>query len=129
MRKRSLSLPWRLQLTTLTCLVMVSAGLAQTPGPGIPAITYPANQLFTVISRLNSNNGAPRGHGNTSMVNGYVFIIFADDAGGGNGSGGFAFFDVSNPYAPANVFTTSNNPNYGVGPDYPGDIREGHACS
>jgi hypothetical protein len=116
-------------LSGLLILLLSPLATGQTPGPGIPAITYPSNQLFTVISRLNGSNGAPRGHGFASMVNGYLFVIFSNDSGGGNGSGGFAFYSLANPYAPVNIFTTYNNPAYTSGPNNPGELREGHAYS
>ena len=103
---------------------------AQTPGPGVPQITFSQEQLMQVLARLNATNGAPRGHGFVAMHNGYLAVLFSNDGGGGNGSGGFAFFDISNPFLPRNVFTTHNNPAYGPnsGND-PGEIREPHAFS
>jgi DNA-binding beta-propeller fold protein YncE len=92
-------------------------------------MAFPPSDVFKIVGRLNAGNGAPRGHGFVAMVNGYLLVIFASDSGGGNGSGGFAFFDISDPRAPVNVFTTHNHPDYGPGPNYAGEIREPHAFS
>ena len=97
-------------------------------GPGLGNLTYNSNELYNEISQFTTTNGAPRGHGYVVMHGGYMAVIFSSDAGGGNGNGGFAFYDVSDPRNPVNVFTTEDNPSYTNENlfNYVGNIGEAH---
>ena len=79
-------------------------------GPGLGNLTYAPGELYSTIATFTSANSAPRGHGFTPMHKGYLVVIFSNDGGGGNGSGGFTFYNVSNPRSPQATFTTYNNP-------------------
>ncbi|MDB6015628.1 MAG: hypothetical protein JWR19_117 [Pedosphaera sp.] len=116
--------------------MIVGIGLIQparlfADGPGIGNLTYGTNELFTTLAAFTSTNGAPRGHGFVNMVHGYLTVVFSNDGGGGNGSGGFAFYDISNPRSPVNTFTTANIASYNdpSNTNYVGDLREAHAQS
>lgn len=100
---------------------------AQHDGPGLPKHSYPDNQVFTIISRIDSTKGAPRSHGSVSMHKGYLAVIYSAD--GIYSDGGFSFYDISNPYAPALVFRKDDDETrelreahgYGYSSNYPGD--------
>lgn len=85
-------------------------------GPGLGKITFPESDLFQVIGRINAENGAPRSHGFVSMHNGYLVVIFA--IGGGRHHGGFAFYDISEPYTPTLVSSRDDDETF--------EIREAH---
>jgi len=97
-------------------------------GPGVPNRTYPDEFVLTVISQLNSANGAPRSHGHVSMHKGYLVVIYSTDDGGSDG--GFSFYDISDPYAPELVFQKDDEETqeireahgYGFSSSYPGDL-------
>ncbi|MBI3843946.1 MAG: hypothetical protein HY292_04830 [Planctomycetes bacterium] len=80
------------------------ASLSMTPqssaldGPGVPNLRYDPSEVFTVIGSITARDGAPRAHGNASMIHGYLAVIFSRD--GGLDQGGFAFYDISNPRCP-----------------------------
>ncbi len=101
-----------------------------TDGPGLGQTTFPADDLFQVISRINADNGAPRSHGAVSMHNGYLVVIFA--IGGGRHDGGFAFFDISDPYDPQFVSSKDDDETheireahgYGYSSSYGGDFEQ-----
>ncbi|MEM7126160.1 MAG: Ig-like domain-containing protein [Chloroflexota bacterium] len=88
----------------------------QTDGPGLSKIPFQDQELFTVISRINADNGAPKSHGAVSMHNGYLVIIYA--IGGGRYQGGFAFYDISDPYTPQFVNGRDDEETF--------EIREAH---
>ena len=97
-------------------------------GPGLPNLSYPSKSPMDTLSAIDFSTGTPRGHGAVSMHRGYLLVPFADDGGGGDSSGGFAFLDISNPENPVPVFTTEgtapyNNPGSN---QYAGRIRESH---
>jgi DNA-binding beta-propeller fold protein YncE len=100
-------------------------------GPGLGNLNYTANEHLSEIARFDIANGIPEGLGFVSMHRGWLFMAFSHDGGGGNGTGGFAFFDVSNPRQPINTFTTHGKAAYtnSSSPNYAGDIREAHAYS
>src|SRR2546430_11016655 len=98
--------------STILVLGIFSFSVALADGPGLGNLTYTSGELFNEVARFTSTNGAPRAHGFVTMQRGYLAVTFANDGGGGNGSGGFAFYDVSNPRSPVLRFTTENNPNY-----------------
>jgi hypothetical protein len=110
------------------CLTMMSALAA---GPGLGNLTYAPNEHLSTIATFTSANAAPRGHGFVAMHNGYLVVIFSNDGGGGNGSGGFTFYNISNPRSPVATFTTDNTPPYTTSShaNYAGDIREAHGFS
>src|SRR5215813_300420 len=86
---------------TLICIGLAVAAQAAGPGPGLPSVTFPSDQLFTVLSRLDSTHGdAPGFHGIALLHDGYLVIPRAGTCCSG---GGFNFYDISNPYAPALV--------------------------
>lgn len=97
-------------------------------GPGVPNRTYPDEFVLTVISQLNSANGAPRSHGHVSMHKGYLVVIYSTDDGGSDG--GFSFYDISDPYAPELVFQKDDEETqeireahgYGYSSSYAGDL-------
>lgn len=96
--------------------VLLAASAAHADGPGLPNLAYDPAQVFTVVGHLGIENGAPRAHGTASMHRGYLTVIFSRDSG--EGDGGFAFFDVSNPSAPVLVSSRDD--------DETEDIREAH---
>lgn len=95
---------------------MLVAPSVRADGPGLPNLTYPANEVNTVIGRIGADIGAPRGHGTLSMHRGYVAVVFSLDSG--KGDGGFAFYDISNPKMPVLVNSKDD--------DETQDIREAH---
>ncbi len=113
----------------LTCVAAPSPALAQN-GPGIGNVPYPTGEHLAPIARIDASTGVPSGHGFVTIHRGYLLVIFSNDGGGGNGSGGFAFLDVSDPRHPRPVFTTHGNAAYGRGtPNDARDIREAHGFS
>lgn len=89
---------------------------ARADGPGIPNLTYPPNEVMTVIGQVGPQNGSPRGHGTLSMHRGYLTVVFSLDSG--KGTGGFAFYDISNPKMPVLVHSKDDAETQ--------DIREAH---
>ena len=67
-------------------------------GPGLGQPTWPAGDLFKVVSRVRTTTagGAARGNGNVAMHNGYLVVGYAPDSG--RSGGGFSFWDVSVSY-------------------------------
>jgi DNA-binding beta-propeller fold protein YncE len=104
---------------------------ARADGPGLGNLTYSPGEQFSTIATFTDANSAPRGHGVVMMHRGYLAVVFSNDGGGGNGSGGFSFYDVSNPRSPVPTFSTLNSSTYtnSSSPHYAGDIREAHAFS
>ncbi|MBX3125819.1 MAG: Ig-like domain-containing protein [Polyangiaceae bacterium] len=97
--------------------LMVAVGaLATSAGAQLPNVSYPADEVFTVIGRIDKDTGAPRAHGTVMMHQGYLVVVFSRDSG--EGDGGFAFFDVSDPRAPVLVHAKDD--------DETEDIREAH---
>ena len=85
-----------------------AAGLGHAAGPGLPNLTYSANEVFKPLSVIkNAVNGSARGEGTVQMVEGYLFVPFGKDSGAAGG--GFAFYDISNPRAPVKVSQTDVN--------------------
>jgi cytochrome c peroxidase len=109
---------FRLRQAALAIFFVVSLGGSSlfADGPGVPNRTYTNSQVLTVISRLNSDNGAPRSHGHVSMHKGYLVVIYSTDDGGSDG--GFSFFDISDPFAPVLVYQKDD--------DETQEIREAH---
>lgn len=82
------------------------------PGPGLGAQDYDDEELFTVISYVDQDNGVPMGEAIPNLIkpfatnvaamhNGYFFTLFASDSG--ISPGGFLFYDVSDPRSPVLV--------------------------
>src|ERR1044071_5458135 len=102
-----------LAIRLLPCaLVLLAVRPAAADGPGIGNLTYGTNELFSTIPRFTSTTSAPRGPGLVALHQGYPVVIFSNDGGGGAGSGGFSFYNVSNPRSPVVTFTTDNHPPY-----------------
>ncbi len=107
-------------------------------GPGLPNLAYPGSDPLDILSIIDATTGTPRGHGFVTMHRGYLLVIFSNDGGGGDGSGGFAFLDISDPTKPVEVFTTEGDtttadgtPAYDLSsdPHYVGDMRESHGST
>lgn len=97
-------------------------------GPGIPNVTYPEAMVGTNLSRIDPGKAVS----SVAMHRGYMFVPLGADHGGGQGAGAFAFYDVSNPAAPVNVFDSRNDAaRYHTqgGTDYVGDWAEIHHLS
>ena len=99
----------------LASLLAAPAARAQD-GPGLPNLTYDPAEVNTVIGHLGAENGSPRGHGSLAFHRGYLTVVFSRDSG--EGDGGFAFYDVSDPKAPQLVFAKDDAETE--------DIREAH---
>lgn len=95
---------------------LLAAAPARADGPGLPNLEYDPAEVLTVIGHLGKENGAPRGHGTLSLHKGYLTVIFSRDSG--EGDGGFAFYDVSDPKSPQLVFAKDDEETE--------DIREAH---
>jgi sugar lactone lactonase YvrE len=129
--------PGATRIGSLVLLSMAVAFGTATPrsaiadGGGLGNLEYLASEEGTMLQRFDATNGVPRGHGFVTMHRGYLLLPFSADGGGGNGSGGFALYDVSDPRGVANIFTTDGNPAYTnpAGANYAGDLREPHGYS
>jgi len=99
-------------------------------GPGLGNFTYAPEEVLSTVARFEKTTGAPYGHGIVTMHKGYLVVPFALDAGGGRDSGGFAFYDVSNPRSVQLTYTTSENPAHVEnGPNDAGALGEPHGYS
>ncbi len=97
-------------------VILLSIGLPilRVYGLGFPNVVYPSNELFTVISGINGDLGAPLNHGPVNMHNGHLALIF-----GKNGSaGGFSFYDISDPYHPVLVSQKSDQDTEEIGENH-----------
>lgn len=99
-----------------SCLLFASVAEAQT-GPGLGNLTYGAGELFSPIGFVES----PRGHGNVTMVQGYLMVIYSSDGGGNADNGGIEFWDVSNPRTPTLAVRYDDTDTHG--------LREAHGFS
>ncbi|MGE0328692.1 MAG: LVIVD repeat-containing protein, partial [Polyangiaceae bacterium] len=110
--------PSRLIAQRVGLLCALGAALLSAPvrAQGVPNLTYQPSEVGTVLARIDSSIGAPRGHGNVMIHRGYLTVIFSRDSG--KGDGGFAFFDISDPRTPTLVFAKDD--------DETEDIREAH---
>jgi PKD repeat protein len=103
---------------------------AMADGPGLGNLAFAPEEIGTTLARFEAPTGAPFGHGFATMHKGYLVVPFAMDSGGGRDSGGFAFYDVSDPRAVRLTFTTAGNPAYAEdGPQDPGSLGEPHGYS
>jgi hypothetical protein len=89
-------------LLALLCLGITILPAAE--GPGIPNIAYSPARSGEILSIVNTQKAIS----GTAMHRGYLFVPLGADHGGGVGSGAFAFYDVSNPSAPVNIFDSRN---------------------
>ena len=109
---------------------ILALGSVRADGPGLGNLTYAPAEVGTTLARFEAATGAPHGHGFVAMHKGYLVVPFAMDSGGGRKSGGFAFYNVSDPRAVQMTFTTSGNPAYAEGgPQDPGSLGEPHGYS
>ncbi len=90
---------------------------AQAVGPGLGNLTYAPDEVFTPVGIVQS----PHGHGNVTMVQGYLMLIYSSDGGGNLGNGGIEFWDVSNPRIPVRVAQYDDADTHG--------LREAHGFS
>ena len=123
------------RVRTIFLLMMLVARIpGAAAGPGLPNQAYPGKSVFDMLTRIdsNSNNGsAPRGHGFVTMHQGYFMVVFSNDGGGGNGTGGFSFINLADPENPVNVFRSDTTAPYNdsSSSQYAGNIREAHGYS
>lgn len=68
---------------------------------------------MTVISTINASNGAPNNHSSVTMHQGYMVQVFSNESEE-TSYGGFAFFDISNPYDPKLVTSHQNEDTIGL---------------
>lgn len=115
MTHRALGAKRRPALALATALAFGGAD-ALAAGPGLGNVDYAPSEVFTVVGTIDESIGAPRGHGSLAMLDGYLLVVFSRDSG--EGDGGFALFDVSDPRNPQNVLTKDD--------DETEDIREAH---
>ena len=96
--------------------MFLAAPAARADGPGLPNASYDPAEVLTVVGHLGAENGSPRGHGTLSFHRGYLTVVFSKDSG--EGDGGFAFYDVSDPHQPQLVSAKDDEETE--------DIREAH---
>ncbi|MCP5094721.1 MAG: hypothetical protein GY943_04130, partial [Chloroflexi bacterium] len=108
---------WSLCLGLFATLVMGGI-IRNTKADSIsfPNLTYDQSEVMTVITTIDKFDSAPRNHGNAAMHQGHLAIIFS--GGGENIDGGFAFYDMTDPYNPVLVKQLDNEQTQ--------DIREAH---
>lgn len=94
------------------CALGAPPASAQT----LPNLAYQDDEVFSVLSVINGDVGAPRGHGTMALHQGYLAVVFSRDSGAGDG--GFAFIDVSDPRNPVEIYSRDD--------DVTEDIREAH---
>ncbi len=105
------------------CLPAVAA-----EGPGIPNVPYTPEQVGTIVSMIDPGKAVSA----LALHRGYMFVPLSADHGGGQGAGAFAFYDVSDPANPVNVFDSrDDNERYHTAgeQDYVGDWAEQHHLS
>ncbi len=89
---------------------------AQT-GPGLGNLNYNQNQVFEPIGFIES----PQGHGNVTMVQGYLMAIYSSDGGGNDSNGGIEFWNVADPANPSLFVRHESMDTFG--------LREAHGFS
>ncbi len=85
-----------------------------------------------LLAVFDVSTGTPSGKGFVALHRGHLLVLFSSDGGGGGRTGGFGFFDVSDPRAPELVFSTQLDPARYLDPDAPdfaGNLREPHGDS
>lgn len=107
---------------TIGCLAL--RGFA-ADGPGVPNVEYTPEQVGAVLSMTDPQKAISA----TALHRGYLFVPLGADHGGGVGAGAFAFYDVSDPTAPVNIFDSRNDTaryHTSGNLDYVGDWAEVH---
>lgn len=90
--------------TTLIGLMALGIGsLLAEDGPGLPAKSYRAEQLYRPIGYIDSSKKKVRGHAATAFFKGYLAMVEGRDSGKGDGA--IVFFDISDPSKPKRVVT------------------------
>jgi MYXO-CTERM domain-containing protein len=109
----------RLSISSAAVLVAVllAAPVWATIGPGLGNPAFSQSELFTPVGFIDS----PGGHGNVTMVQGYLMVITSSDGGGRDTDGGVEFWDVSDPRAPTLAVRHENEDTFG--------LREAHGFS
>lgn len=93
------------------CRRIVSAWAALTAiasaadGPGISNQAYDPSRAGEILSIIDPQKAVSA----TAVHRGYLFVPLGADHGGGQGAGAFAFYDVSNPSSPANIFDSRSD--------------------
>jgi mono/diheme cytochrome c family protein len=95
---------------------LVASGARAQTGPGLGAVDF-SGQLFEPVGFIES----PEGHGNVTMVQGYLMVIYSTDGGGDATNGGIEFWDVSDPTQPTLVVRHDDANTHG--------LREAHGFS
>ena len=112
----------------LAALSLALSSAFAAEGPGVPNIAYAPSRTGEILSRVDPLRALSA----TVLHRGYLFTPLGADHGGGQGAGAFAFYDLSNPSAPRNIFDSRNDTNryhtYGT-LDYVGDWAEHHHIS
>lgn len=112
--------------SVLTASVALGTGMTcAADGPGLPNVAYPAERVGEILSIVDPGKAVSA----ATLHRGYLFVPLSADHGGGQGAGGFAFYDVSNPENPQSVFDSRDDaPRYHTpsSPDYVGDWAEIH---
>jgi DNA-binding beta-propeller fold protein YncE len=98
----------------------------RTPGPGLGNLAYSDAELFVPAGFVQS----PEGHGNATMIGGYLMALYSSDGGGSPRDGGIDFWDVSDPRAPrlahrhenADTHQLREIHGFGVSTSYPMDV-------
>ena len=90
---------WMNLACTVVVVVVVASGAAHGRGPGLGHVAFAPNEVFAPAGVLHS----PRGHGNVTMVQGYLMLITAPDGGSQSSDGTIEFWDISDPRAPSLV--------------------------
>ncbi|MCH9023518.1 MAG: Ig-like domain-containing protein, partial [Planctomycetes bacterium] len=118
---------------SIILLIAASCSSLFADGPGLGNLTYTGGEYLSTLAvfddgGLGGVGGVQLGQGFVTMHRGYLIVPFSADGGGGNGSGGVAVYDVSDPRNVSNVFTTIGNADYTISgdPNYIGDMREPH---
>jgi DNA-binding beta-propeller fold protein YncE len=104
------------RLVVVASLLAASSAFAQV-GPGLGNRSWSDSQVFTPVGFIES----PEGHGNVTMVQGYLMTIYSSDGGGNATNGGIEFWDVSDPTAPRRVAQYDDADTHG--------LREAHGFS
>src|SRR5687768_18399382 len=90
---------FRAAFVALVVVTALAAHTARAVGPGLGNVAFSANQVFAPVGFIESAEG----HGNVTMVNGYLMVITSSDGGGNASNGAIEFWDVSNIAAPSLV--------------------------
>ena len=80
----------------LCALSLLIAPHAAAQSPAIGNRTH--DEAFTVLSRLDARNGAPRPHSSAITVDGYLAVVYAEESD--TPRGGIAVYDLSDPTQP-----------------------------